>query len=325
MDFFVFLHAEEERWCIENADIAVFLDCFVEVLEDFRILAVSVDVFVFMLIAGIGQFLADGFEIGRSQALARTFCQGFLALQDDFLEFFREALIRNADTAFEEFDDGLREVEDVTFIIDILFRQIVLDHEQGHITDDFRRRRYFDDVTEHHANRMVHLLDVIPAVTKADGFRLLAQVGELAARHFMLVDFRIRIGIGLVDTFVVRTDCSPVTGHFFHSIDVEVRLAVLATQRVVQGAHARLARTAGKGRISDVDDVDTGIDSAVIRADGIARTVMGMEMDWQVDGIFQGRYQAVCRFRFQEAGHILDGNDVGAGILQFLRHVDVIF
>ena len=141
----------------------------------------------------------------------------------------------------------------------------------------------------------------------------------------MLVDFRIRISIGFVDAFVVRTDRSPVTGHFFHGIDVEVRLAVLAAQCVVQGAHARLARTAGKGGISDVDDVDTGVDSAVIRADGIARTVMGMEMDRQVDGIFQGRYQAVCRFRFQEAGHILDGDDVGAGVLQFFRHVDVVF
>ena len=110
MDFFVFLHAEEERRRIEDADIAVFLDRFVEVLEDFRILAVGVDVFIFVLIAGISQFLADRFEIDRSQALARAFRQGFLTFQDDLLEFFREALVRNTDTAFEKFDNGLREV-----------------------------------------------------------------------------------------------------------------------------------------------------------------------------------------------------------------------
>ena len=325
MDFFVLLHAEEEGRCIEDADIAVFLDHFVEVLEDFRILAVRVDVFVFVFVTGIGQFLADRFEIDRSQALARAFRKGFLAFQDDLLEFFREALIRDTDAAFKEFDDRLREVEDVAFIVNILFRQVVLDHEQGHVADYFRRRRNFDDVAEHHADRVVHLLDFVPAVAEADGFGLLAQVGELAARHFMLVDFRVRIRIGFVDALIVRTDSSPVTGHFFHGIDVEVGLAVLAAQSVVQGAHARLARAAGKGGISDVDDVDTGVDGAVIRADGVARTVVRMEMDRQVDGIFQGRYQAVSGFRFQEAGHILDGDDIGAGILQFLGHVDIVF
>ena len=117
---------------------------------------------------------------------------------------------------------------------------------------------------------MVHLFNFIPVVAKAHSLRLLTEVGELTARHFMLVDFRIRIGFGFVDTFVVRTNCCPVAGHFFHSIDVEIRLTILAAQSVIQGAHARLAGTAGKGRISYVDDIDAGIDSPAVGRNSIA-------------------------------------------------------
>ena len=171
---------------------------------------------------------------------------------------------------------------------------------------------------------MVHLFDFIPVVAEAYSLSLLAEVGELTARHFMLIDFRIRISFGFVDAFVVRTNRSPVAGHFFHSIDVEVRLTILAAQSVIQGAHARLAGTAGKGRISNVDDIDTGIDSPAVRRNGIARTIMGVEVNRKVNGIFQSRYQTVRSFRFQKTCHIFNGDDVGTGIFQFLSHVDVV-
>ena len=51
---------------------------------------------------------------------------------------------------------------------------------------------------------------------------------------------------------------------------------------------------------------------------------MGMEVNRQVNSIFQCRYQTVGSFRFQEAGHIFNGDDVGAGILQFLSHIDIV-
>lgn len=44
-----FLHAEEEGRRIENADITESLDLFIVVFEDFRILAVGIDIFGFVL------------------------------------------------------------------------------------------------------------------------------------------------------------------------------------------------------------------------------------------------------------------------------------
>ena len=53
-------------------------------------------------------------------------------------------MIRNADTAFKKFHYRSREIEYVTFSIDIFFAEIVLYHEESHITDYFRRRSYLD-------------------------------------------------------------------------------------------------------------------------------------------------------------------------------------
>ena len=277
-----------------------------------------------MAVAGIFQFLADGFEISRFKQLARTLCQRLLAFQDDLLEFFREALVREAQTAFEEFYDRLGEIEGIALFINIFFRQVVLYHVQRHITDDFGRRRNLDDIAKHEVDIVIHLLDVVPAVAETDGFRLLTEVGELSARHFTIIGFRIGIRFGFIDAFVVRTYRCPVAGHFFHGIDVKVRLTVLAAHGIVEGIHARLARAAGKGRISSIDDIDTGIGSPAESRHGIARTIVGMEMDRQIDGIFEGRNELICRFRLKKPCHILDSDDIGTGILQFFCHADIV-
>ena len=140
----------------------------------------------------------------------------------------------------------------------------------------------------------------------------------------MLVYFRVGERFGLVYALVIRTYRRPVTGHFFHGVDVQVGLAVGAAQRIVQRVHARLARAAGKGRVGCVYDIDVGSHGAAQCRDAVARTVVRMEVYRQVDRFFQSRNEAVRRFRLEQAGHILDGDDVGAGVLQFLRHVDVV-
>ena len=49
-----------------------------------------------------------------------------------------------------------------------------------------------------------------------------------------------------------------------------------------------------------------------------------MEVNRQIDSIFQGRNEVVRCFRFEEAGHIFNSNDIGTGILQFFCHLDIV-
>ena len=54
--------------------------------------------------------------------------------------------------------------------------QVILDHEEGHVTDDFRGRRNLHNITEHEVHVMVHLLNLVPAVTEAHGLSLLLEI-----------------------------------------------------------------------------------------------------------------------------------------------------
>ena len=52
---------------------------------------------------------------------------------------------------------------------------------------------------------------------------------------------------------------------------------------------------------------------------------MGVEMDGNADFLLQRGDQLVCGVRFAEAGHVLDGEDVGTHALHFLCLIDVVF
>ena len=51
---------------------------------------------------------------------------------------------------------------------------------------------------------------------------------------------------------------------------------------------------------------------------------MRMEVDGQINSLFESRHQPVGRFRFQQTRHVLDTEDVGAHFLQFTGHGNVI-
>ena len=50
-----------------------------------------------------------------------------------------------------------------------------------------------------------------------------------------------------------------------------------------------------------------------------------MEMDREIDSIFQRRDQGIGSFRLEETCHIFDGDDIRTGILHLFRKVSVVF
>ncbi len=59
---------------------------------------------------------------------------------------------------------------------------------QGQVADDFARRRDLHEPAQDPVGRGVHVLDGLEPLAEAQRDRLLAQVGQLAARDFVLVD-----------------------------------------------------------------------------------------------------------------------------------------
>lgn len=128
----------------------------------------------------------------------------FGSAKDDVLEFFRESAVRNAELAVEEINNGLREIECCALFIDVFFGQVVLNHEECHIADNFGGRCNFDDIAEEHVDSCIHAADFWPAFAEAYSGCLLAQVAELSARHFMLVECGVRAAHLGIDACIVR-------------------------------------------------------------------------------------------------------------------------
>ena len=95
-DFFVFCHAKEEGRCIKDADIPIFLDEFLIVLEYLGILAVGVHIFIGVVVLSIFELCPDGFKINGVKEGTRTLIKGLPAFEDDLLQLFRESLVGHA-------------------------------------------------------------------------------------------------------------------------------------------------------------------------------------------------------------------------------------
>ena len=84
-------------------------------------------------------------------------------------------------------------------------------------------------------------------------------------------------------------------------------------QRRDQGRGGRLAGSAGQRGGGDVDGVDPGVDGCHQGGQLAAGRVVGVQVDRQVKAFAQGRDELGRGGRSQHAGHVLDGQDVGAG------------
>ena len=96
-------------------------------------------------------------------------------------------------------------------------------------------------------------------------------------------------------------------------------------QRLDERAEAGLRGVAGERVHRRIDRIDAAVDRRQHRRRRQARRVVRVEMDRQVGRLAQRLEQHARRRRLQQPGHVLDGDDMGAGLLQLLGQRDIVF
>ena len=98
----------------------------------------------------------------------------------------------------------------------------------------------------------------------------------------------------------------------------------MTAQGVVEASGGGLGSATAHGAHGGVHDIYAGVDSASIGINSVATALVGVQVNGHAHIGFQTAHQAIGGFRLQETSHILDGDNVGAGLFQSLSHVDVV-
>ena len=164
----------------------------------------------------------------------------------------------------------------------------------------------------------------MPALFETQALCLRLEVGELAARHFMQIDFRGGCREPAFECRILLAHLLPVVGHFTHRLDVDAGIALGMAQRLDDRTETGLRRTAGKRIHRRVDTVDAG---CTCRQNGGTRNaagVMGVEVDRQAGLLLQCPDQVIGSRRLQEPRHVLEAENVGPRSLQLAGHLHIV-
>ena len=264
LDFLADLEAVEEGGGGELGEIVVVLARCLEVLEHARIHEVGVEGvldgggFEGEAVLDVGS--GGGLEIdGLGEFAGALGGDPVVGAEDDFLDIGRPSAIGLAEAAGEHVDDGLGEIDGAGLDLgDVGGFDATGDEEHAHVADDFRGRGDLDDVAEELVHLGIGAGDLPPAVAEAHGVRLLAEVGVLAAGHFVLVDFGGAGAWGGIEGLVEAEDVLPVIGDFIERIEVEAGILLGGAEGGADGIEVRLGGGAGHGGDGEIRDIDTG-------------------------------------------------------------------
>ena len=171
---------------------------------------------------------------------------------------------------------------------------------------------------------LVGAFDLFEAAREAYGVGLLAQVGELAARDLVAVDApgrRLQAGLERA------VECA-------HRLPIRL----LVQERVERDARVALGRRGGgddrrQGGLAGhpghrgggaVDGVDAGVDGGEVGRELPAGGVVGVQVNGQLELAAQRGHEGAGGRGAQQAGHVLDGQHVYAGVDQLLGEAQVV-
>ena len=270
------------------------------------------------------QLRRRGGEVGGRQHLAGPNRDRRPAAQDLLLQRRREAARRLAEPALEEFDHRLGERQVAGRVQHHLRRQVVGQHEERHVADHLRRRRDLDDVAEHAVDRCVHLADFRPAVADAERLGLLIQIRVLAAGHFVQINLGAGRLLPRLERGVFGPDAFPIVRRLLEGVEVQAGVAVGVAHRLGQGVEARLARLPGHRGERAIDHVHPLLGRGQVRRELAAGRVVGVEVDRQPHRLAERLDELLRRVRLEQAGHVLDGEDVRPELFQLLGERDEV-
>ena len=270
----------EEHIASHSAHIAVFHEIFDIALENVRVKRVA-DLVSFCRLKTVFffQIVSVAFQIFRREQFARSYGNRFDILQNKLLQVFRETSFRLAHHTLEVGYYGIRESHVLGFFINILRSQLIFYHENGHVADHLGGRCYFDDVSHHIIDCLVHFLYIIEAMAQTKAFHLRLQIGILAPRNLIPIDFRasgfqIRFELG-----VYRSYRCPVIRKLLYAFQVDPGLSLCVVQRRHQRVQSRLTGQPGHAVQSSIYDVNACICSHQGSGAAVSSGVMGMKMD----------------------------------------------
>ena len=197
-------------------------------------------------------------------------------------------------------------------------------HHQGHVADHLGRRGDLDDVAEQVVGVAVGARHLVPAGVEAQRAGLLLEVGELAAGHLVQIHLG---GAGLevaLEGGVLLAHGFPVEADPADRLGIEAGVALAVAQGLDDGAEAGLGGHARHGVHRRIHRIHAGVDGGQHGGGADARGVVGVQVHRHPDLLAQGLHQHAGGGGLEQAGHVLDGEDVAAGLLEFLRHLHVV-
>src|SRR5690606_9720548 len=219
---------------------------------------------------------------------------------------------------------GVGDVEAVRGLLEVRRGDARADEVQGEVADHLGGGRDLHQPAEHAVGGGVHRLDVLEAVAQAEGDRLGAQVGELAAGDLVVVDAAGRGGQAGLEGRVDLADALPVRLQVADGLEVEAG----GVFRVVGGRDERrqggLGGGAGHGGDRSVDGVGAGLDRGEGGGELAAGGVVGGGVGGEGERAAQGGRAGRGGRGAQQSGHVLDGRDVGAGRDDLLGEAEVV-
>ena len=272
----------------------------------------------------LGGLLARSVEVGRRQRLARPARHHLAVAHDPFHDRRRESARRLPHPARHEVDHRLGEGEFARIREQVGGVHAVRHEHQREIAHRLARGRHLHDVAEQVIHVGVGAAHLLPAVAEAEGFRLLQEIRELAAGHFVEVE----VGIGrlhvALERRVVVAHSGPIVGEVPQRLRVEAGVERGVPRRIDEGIQVWLAREAGERGECGVDDAGAVPGRFKERGHLGARRVVRVEVDRDADLSTQGGHQLARGERLAEARHVLDGEHVGSELLEFLGELHVV-
>ena len=263
-------------------------------------------------------------QVDRGQQRRRPTVDRRLALEHLALQRRRKSLRRMAELATEQRHHRLREPEVTAGVEHVPAVEAVGDHVEGHVGDGGGGRRDLHDVAEQHVHLGIPPADLVPAVLEPEPAGLLAKVRVLRPRHLVAVDVRGPSAHVGLERHVVAAHDFPVPRQRLENVEAQARILRGAGQRGHQGAQVRLRGQPAHRVDGAVDRVGAGVDGGQHAGRGDAAGVVGVEVDRQPHLVTQRGDQRAGGQRPAHPGHVLDAQDLGAGLLELPREVDVV-